>query len=116
MIDDATIKKIAKECWPDLPDHWWDRKDGAVWNATSAFAKACYAAGQQEQKNKVSEYIMQKGFAAGHGDTITDLLDELFVQAKDAQRESDAKLCDRFAAREMHPSECASAIRTNKAP
>jgi len=28
-----------------------------------------------------------------------------------AEREACAKVCDRFAARQMHPAECASAIR-----
>ena len=27
------------------------------------------------------------------------------------QRELDARICDRFAARDMHPAECAGAIR-----
>lgn len=35
----------------------------------------------------------------------------LVTRAMAAQAEDDAKLCDRFAQRDMHPAECAAAIR-----
>lgn len=33
------------------------------------------------------------------------------VEAEQREREACARICDRFAEREMHPAECAAAIR-----
>ena len=44
--------------------------------------------------------------------TVTlDMVKRLIQIAQAEEREACAKVCDRFAARQMHPAECASAIR-----
>ena len=43
MIDAEVVKKLAKEAWPDLPEHWWERQDGAVASSVSQFANAIAA-------------------------------------------------------------------------
>ena len=40
-----------------------------------------------------------------------ECLEELIQLVQAEEREACAKVCDRFAARQMHPAECASAIR-----
>lgn len=90
MIDDATINELACSCGiryrhtPKGTKEMW-----CYFDNISAFAKACYSAGQ------------------------------------DAQRESDARLCNdkhynwRFDDEDdsaSGPRECASAIRANKEP
>lgn len=38
-LNDEQIKMIAKETWPDLPDHWWERREGLLWKSASYFAR-----------------------------------------------------------------------------
>ena len=45
-------------------------------------------------KEKVSQWMMDKGYATGHGDTIEDLLKELEWQVAEREREACAKVCD----------------------
>ena len=43
--------------------------------------------------------------------TIKETLLDFAAEIAEAEREECAGLCDRFAARDMHPKECADAIR-----
>ena len=67
-------------------------------------------------KEKVSQWMMDKGYATGHGDTIEDLLKELEWQAVEREREACAKLCedvklDLRDIRRLGASGCIAAIR-----
>ena len=48
-------------------------------------------------KEKVSQWMMDKGYATGHGDTIEDLLKELEWQVAEREREACAKVCEAMA-------------------
>ena len=45
-------------------------------------------------KEKVSRWMMDKGYATGHGDTIEDLLAELEWQVAEREREACAKIVE----------------------
>ena len=45
-------------------------------------------------KEKVSQWMMDKGYATGHGDTVVDLLQELEWQAAEREREACAKIVE----------------------
>lgn len=67
------------------------------------------------EREKVARWIIQKGYATGHGDTIEDLLTELEWQVAEREREACAKVCERMLGI-FHPTEvitarCAKAIR-----
>ena len=64
--------------------------DPDLWNYTDAFERfaALVAAAERE---KVAAWMMERGYATGHGDTIKDLLKELEWQIKERERESCAK-------------------------
>jgi len=53
----------------------------------TAFAKLV----AQHEREAVANWIMGKGFATGHGDTIVDMLDELEWQVAEREREACAK-------------------------
>ena len=62
--------------------------------------------------------IIQMAREAGISDTYFDFqmvspeyLERFATLVVAAQREECAELCDRFAVRDMHPAECAAAIR-----
>ena len=46
-------------------------------------------------KEKIAQWMIQKGYATGHGDTVEDLLKELEWQAAEREREACAKVCDK---------------------
>ena len=49
------------------------------------------AAAKREQ---VAAWMMQRGYATGHGDTTEDLLKELEWQVREFEREACAKVCE----------------------
>jgi hypothetical protein len=75
-------------------------------------------------KEKVAQWMIERGFATGHGDSIEDLLKEIEWQIEartkqaycdglenglDAEREACAKVCETFYNHEA--KDCAEAIR-----
>lgn len=46
------------------------------------------------EREVVATWIMDKGFATGHGDSIVDLLDQLEWQIAEKEREACAAICD----------------------
>jgi len=47
-----------------------------------------------QEREVVANWIMNKGFATGHGDDIVDLLDQLQWQIEEKEREACAAICD----------------------
>ena len=62
-----------------------------------AFLKASAVKAEREV---VANWIMDKGFATGHGDSIVDLLDQLEWQIAEKEREECAKLCEEMAVKD----------------
>ena len=62
-----------------------------------AFLKASAVKAEREV---VANWIMDKGFATGHGDSIVDLLDQLEWQIAEKEREERAKLCEEMAVKD----------------
>jgi hypothetical protein len=48
----------------------------------------------QKEREVVANWIMDRGFATGHGDSIVDLLDQLEWQIAEKEREACAKMCE----------------------
>jgi len=48
------------------------------------------------ERVKVAAWMLERGYATGHGDTIEDLLKELEWQIWESEREACAKLCDKM--------------------
>jgi len=55
-----------------------------------AFAKLV----AEKEREVVANWIMDRGFATGHGDSIVDLLDQLEWQIAEKEREACAKIAD----------------------
>ena len=47
------------------------------------------------EREKIAQWMMERGYATGHGDTIEDLLKELEWQAAEREREECAKFCEK---------------------
>lgn len=55
---------------------------------------------EEKERELVANWLMRKGFATGHGDTIVDMIDELEWQVAEREREACAEICDVLA---VHP-------------
>jgi hypothetical protein len=97
---------IADNLYPqDTPVYW-------AWEGWQAAIKA--------EREKVAQWMMQHGYATGHGDTLEDLLTELDWQIVDGwnralmngvktEREACAKICEEPW--QGHPYDIAKQIR-----
>jgi len=47
-----------------------------------------------QEREVVANWIMDKGFATGHGDSVVDLLDQLQWQIEEKEREACANICE----------------------
>ena len=87
IMDRDDIIKMAKEAWL--------RRTGCVWtepecwskNELVRFAELVAAA----EREKVAAWMMQRGYATGHGDTTEDLLNELEWQIRERESQNDWK-------------------------
>ena len=65
-------------------------------------------------KEKVSQWMMDKGYATGHGTSVVDLLQELEWQVAEREREACAKVCEdiniEYAGEDVLATWCARAI------
>lgn len=55
-----------------------------------------HAKGTAAERNKLATWMMEKGYATGHGDTIEDMLKELDWQIRESERKTcatDAEWC-----------------------
>ena len=64
--------------------------DGIYQESLERFAVLVAAA----ERNKLAAWMIQRGYATGHGDTIEDLLVELEWQVRESEREACAKVAD----------------------
>jgi hypothetical protein len=51
-----------------------------------------------DERGKVAQWMVQRGYATGHGDTIEDLLQELEWQVAERERQACLDLCDKIEA------------------
>ena len=64
-------------------------------------------------KEKVSQWMMDKGYATGHGTSVVDLLQELEWQVAEREREACAKVAESYEPTcDSCPSGVATAIRS----
>ena len=72
--------------------------DPDLWNYTDAFERFAALVAAAE-RNKLAAWMIKRGYATGHGDTVEDLLKELEWQIDEriaAEREACAKVCDQM--------------------
>ena len=87
------IIRIAKEAWL--------RRTGCVWTEPQCWSKAELVRFAElisaAEREKVAAWMMQRGYATGHGDTTEDLLKELEWQIREQERELIARSMNKQA-------------------
>ena len=84
MAREAGFEVYGTDVW--ITDGWWLEE-------LERFAALVAAA----EREKLAAWMIQRGFATGHGDTIKDLLKELEWQIEERisnEREACAKVCE----------------------
>jgi hypothetical protein len=67
--------------------------EGGLYIKISDHLQAVRSAVAVDREN-VAKWMVERGYATGHGDTIEDLLKELEWQVAEREREACAKFCD----------------------
>ena len=96
-MDREAVIRMAREACDQAPREDWNSTAWVFGDETLERFAALVAAAE---RNKLAAWMIQRGFATGHGDTIKDLLKELEWQIKEHEREACAKVCDVLA---VHP-------------
>ena len=60
--------------------------------------------------SEIAQWMMARGFATGHGDSVADLLKELEWQIRERERDACAKVCEEMWLSGGNAAECADAI------
>ena len=88
--------------------------DPDLWNYTDAFERFAALVAAAE-RNKLAAWMIERGYATGHGDTVEDLLKELEWQIAEREREACAKVCEdidtEYEGEDVLATWCATAIR-----
>ncbi len=94
------IIRMAKECG-DWSGQTIEMNDVGL----EMFANRVAAA----ERNKVAQWMIERSYATGHGDTVEDLLKELAQSVREEERELCAQVCEGW----LHADgdRCAEAIR-----
>ena len=88
-MDKDDIIKMAREAGFNLEQGFLLRVTG-IDEDLERFAALVAA----QEREKVAAWMMQRGYATGHGDTIEDLLQELDWQIREQEREACAKVVE----------------------
>ena len=87
--DGLTNKALIGKDWLSSKEHKLDR----IVEILSPFAALVAAA----ERNKLAAWMIERGYATGHGDTVEDLLKELEWQIEERirnEREACARVCE----------------------
>jgi len=99
------IIRMAKEAWL--------RRTGCVWTEPAHWTKAELVRFAElisaAEREKVAQWMLQRGYATGHGNTIEELLQELEWQIREREREACAKAVEDMDV--QHPKHMSAAIR-----
>ena len=90
MTRDDIIKMAREAGFMDADKNGVWITDG-YWDDELRRFAALVAAAERE---KVAAWMMQQGYATGHGDTIEDLLNELDWQIREQEREACTKVAE----------------------
>ena len=91
--------------------------DGDNWHIQTEFVEEFARLVAAAERNKVAQWMIDRGYATGHGGTVDDLLKEFEWQVKEQEREACAQVCDlaiqanSYQGNNWTLSSCAKAIR-----
>jgi len=111
-MDREAVIRMAREACDQAPREDWNSTAWVFGDETlERFAGLVAAA----ERNKLAAWMIERGYATGHGDTVEDLLKELEWQIAEREREACAKACEdidtEYEGQDVLATWCAAAIR-----
>ena len=104
MTRDDIIKMAKKAKLP------YEYDTGRVFYLTELERFAALVA--EAEREKVAAWMMERGYATGHGDSTEDMLQELDWQIREQEREACAKVAEQWPYEDERMFSIAQAIRT----
>jgi len=86
------IIRMAREA--NLWQSWLERLEESTKTIASLEQFAALVAAHEREE--VARWMMERGYATGHGDTVEDLLQELEWQVAEREREACAKVVENY--------------------
>ena len=116
MGDSTEVLRISRDGITANPDVPIDEIAQTVLEALVDNIRVLVQRAAEAERNKVAQWMIDRSYATGHGDTVEDLLKELAQSVREEERELCAQVCDEIA---NAPSnmvlgvalDCAAAIR-----
>jgi len=107
MTRDDIIKLAREAGFTDSSFFRWS----AYTDDLERFYRAAYAAGAKAEREKVAQWMIQRSYATGHGDTIEDLLKEVEWQIRESERDRCCKIVYGMAGSDNVAQRTVEAIR-----
>ena len=119
MGDSIEVLRISRDGITANPDVPVDEIASRVLELLDENIKTLVKRAVEAERNKVAQWMMARGYATGHGDTVEDLLNELDWQVREEERELCAQMCEEIANKPSNvvlgvALDCAEAIRGKK--
>ena len=116
MGDSIEVLRISRDGITANPDVPVDEIASRVLELLDENIKTLVKRAVEAERNKVAQWMMARGYATGHGDTVEDLLNELDWQVREEERELCAQMCEEIANKPSNvvlgvALDCAAAIR-----
>ena len=116
MGDSTEVLRISRDGITANPDVPVDEIASRVLELLDENIKTLVKRAVEAERNKVAQWMMARGYATGHGDTVEDLLNELDWQVREEERELCAQMCEEIANKPSNvvlgvALDCAAAIR-----
>ena len=97
MGDSTEVLRISRDGITANPDVPVDEIASRVLELLDENIKTLVKRAVEAERNKVAQWMMARGYATGHGDTVEDLLKELDWQVREEERELCAQVCEQIA-------------------
>jgi hypothetical protein len=97
MCDSTEVLRISRDGITANPDVPVDEIASRVLELLDENIKTLVKRAVEAERNKVAQWMMARGYATGHGDTVNDLLKELEWQVKEQEREACAQVCENMS-------------------
>lgn len=95
MLDDATeVLRLSKDgIWAN-PAYPAEETAQRVLNALSDNVRVMVEKAVETERESCAQWMMAKGYATGHGDTVANLLTELEWQVREQERNACAQMVE----------------------
>ncbi len=97
MGDSTEVLRISRDGITANPDVPIDEIAQTVLEALVDNIRVLVQRAAEAERNKVAQWMIDRSYATGHGDTVEDLLKELAQSVREEERELCAQVCENMS-------------------